>query len=288
MAKKVEFRMGKQLKEILMEKNLVKKDLADFLEVTPPAITRCLNEQTNLNYDNLHATCDWLNISADRLFQTGLYKFTVLREYAYMSPEKVIDKPVPHQPDETGKTLLDYVLEQGDFEKFYFHHEYDHYIEVLHNDPRILDFIVRTSEYGFLSGKIKSKVKSINSGYDGLRTIKRNYEFPVIDYVYNSKGKYTKQFQKHEFIELTKQTKDILKTIFSSQSFELLKCLPYKPIDGEYPIIFYYAIQQDAEFVVKYYRETYRIPFTMDHFQYSNEFGGYCGGYIVSTGDLKI
>lgn len=288
MAKKVEFRMGRELKKILSEKNLVKKDLASHLGVTSPAITRCINEQSNLNYDHLKETCEWLNVSTDRLFQTGGYKITALKEFAYRHPEDIVGKPVPHQPDVTGRTLLDYVLEQGDFEKFYFHHEYDHYIEVLHNDPRILELLVRTSEYEFLSGKIRSKVKSIHSGNDGHRTIKRNFEFPIIDYIYNPKGKYVRQYQKHEFVELTTHTKDILKIIFSSQSPELLKCLPYKPIDGEYPMIFYYAIQEEEDFVLKYYREKYRIPFTLEHFRYANGFGGYCSGYISSTGDIKI
>jgi len=95
----------------------------------------------------------------------------------------------------------------------------------------------------------------------------RSFEFPVLDFLQRPGLPIVERYV-HSYLDLNVAEKEFVNAILNTKSKEILDILPYKPLKSgsEFPSLFDWAIENDKEFVVKYYIDKNKTKIKQEYF----------------------
>lgn len=253
------YNRGKYLEKLRKKEGWSQQDLAERIGRSRQTVNKNENNDSYFSIDVYMKLSKLFDVSIDDLIYGGRSRDTKLRRFVKQPIETIDLEKVPKQPDGLGNTLLDYVIELDDMDKFNFFYKNKLFIECLHNHVDFLCFLIRNNQYGRLSRPFVSYIDRYSNKRDSWFT--GIAEFPVIDFCQDivevcSKKPYI------EYKELNKNQKKFIDTVLDTKSKKILDLMPYELYldeDNKYPFLFRFAIQFDKIFVFKYYLERCEI-----------------------------
>ncbi len=232
----------------------------------------------------------YFDVSIDKLLHGGKNRETELRKFVKQPIDDIDLNETIVQPDSQGKTLLDYVIEFNDFEKFELFYDKRLFVETLHNNLELMSFLVRKNKFEFLKKVIEYNVESSNGSLKKVFVVKKKFEFPFLDKVLYFDGE-KPVYRWVEYYELDKRHKRFFDSILNCKSKEILDMLPYERIgekQNDYPKIFYMALERNIVFIVEYYFMKYDGLLTQFHFDYAIKYNSTkVAIYIFKNADIQ-
>ena len=275
--------IGKYIKKKLDEQNIIPNKLAKKMDVTKQAVSNAINGKSIFRIDNLRKLSIIINTPIDEILDAGEPRELTLEQFAKQETQDMNLKNIPKQPDIYGKTLLDYVIESDDYNKYKFLYDRDLFIETMHTSAKLMAFLIRNQKYEELKDEVISIFSLDKNDYDAEHSlISKNFEFPNLENNFGISSPMSRKKPLYEELDMDK--KCFVDAIFESKSHRLLNILNYDLV-GEYqkdfPAIFYLAIQRDALFVVKHYVRKYPESLTQAHLDYYTS--SMCNEYLLEA-----
>lgn len=288
---------GRFIKKVIKSRNIKQKELAKEVGCSEQTMSKNLSGATDIKHRKLFLISDFLDLSADDILNAGKTRDTELSKYSKQHIDFMKKCKVPKQPDSNGKTLLDYIVELDDSEKFTYLYWRKRFIDILHNNINFITYLIRKEKYDFLKSEVFSFIHPIEDDEHIIPVpIIRSFEFPIFDHVASPLIGYVERGSL-EYNELSIEYKQFIDAVFACENKKILDLLPYKPsiteykfgdktdVEKEFPLIFYLALEKDILFIVKYYIDKFPDIVTDTHFAYANEHNSEkCVEYLFNEG----
>ncbi len=283
--------IGKYIKKVREEVGISQTKLAQLmlpLKVKRQSISQMESKGSFLKPYKYEYLSDALDVSIDRILRAGKDRVTALKKYALRNVKDMKPTERPYEPDEYGKTLLDYVLEQDDYEKFNSLCKGSSFGNLLPDNLNVINFLIRCKRYE----KLKSEVRYSIFDHDKklINVLHSYYRFPMLDSYIDIEGD-IKMLDDFSYYHLSQENQEFVKTIFKAKDTKILDLLPYNDIgskDSYYPCLFYYALQLDEVFIIKYYSGESGPVLTQEHFNRTLKYNAVkCSKYIFLHASFK-
>ncbi len=249
-------KIGEYLTKIMIEKNVTRTELAETTGLSVLTLQRTEDGESFPHAENIIKIIEYLHISLDQLIYCGMNNLSELKKFVSQDFMDMKLRDMPVQPDEFGKSLLDYVIEANDFDKFHFFYTRKCYTEKLHTHRKLLLFLISNNKYDFLSEGITSYIPNIYGNGPKYSKIEKVFEFPILGRVQTHSDKLHLRDYKTIYSELSIELKQYVDTIFQVESEDILKIIPNECIRsefGEFPLLLFLGFQKDCVFIVDYY-----------------------------------
>lgn len=262
------YRIGMYIKKILKAQQKSQKQLAEHMRVSKQVLSNSLRGANQLSIEKLVLISEFLRVPIECLINLGEVERSKLEKFSTMVIQEVDILSVPKQPDQFGKTLLEYIIDRDDVDRFLYFYKSKCFIEPLHNSVRLITFLIRNNMIDFLKKPVISKIQIQNGNIIDHIEIERPFEVPDLDRICNI-GKESKQIKRRtKYHELSIEIKEFVNVIMNFESDALLRILTYKSIGGrncDFPQLFYYAIDEDCTNVIEYYRNKFECKILPMH-----------------------
>lgn len=170
---------GRFIQQLLNERNMTRSELAKLLKISRQAVSNNLSGSNYFKMKYYILMADLFDVSINELIFGGYNIDTELEAFANMDLDEIDLSLLPDQPDMNAMTLLDYVIGLNDFSKFIYFYNNDCFIQTLHNNIVLIEFLIRNNCIEFLSGLVRYSLKDTDGEF--LRVVYMKFEFPLID-----------------------------------------------------------------------------------------------------------
>lgn len=246
--------VGKFMRKLLDSEQLTQVQLAEIMGCSPQTVSNRLSG-TQFRHEELLRISEYFDMSVDEILNGGSFRSTELFKYVQQDITEMDPHDAPIQPDSTGKTLLDYVIELDDFEKFNYIYSNDFELGPLHLNSKFTAFLIRHKRLDMFVNGVESKIKSSNSYGVSFMKYSGEVYFPQLG-VFDDYYKDTPMTGDYYFYLLTEGNEEFINAIMECRDYTTLDYLPYnRDKIAEYHLIMWLSILRDELFFYEYYMQ---------------------------------
>ena len=264
--------VGKYIRHLKDINGMTQVKLAEVMGCSPQTVSNRLSGSA-FRHKELLRLSDFFDVSVDTILNGGEVKKTELLEFYEMDISEMVSEDVPAQPDSDGKTLIDYITENDDYEKFSYFYKHDYELGSLHQNSKFTAFLMRHKDHKKLQNGVVSKYRTVTKRKNDFYYVHEKVMFPSLG-VYDNHYKDVVYKLECWYLLLTSNHKEFIEEVLKCQDPDILDYLPYKETKvAEYHLIYNLALLKDNIFLYDYLLKRDGEEPEKEHYDFAVEVG---------------